>query len=405
NQGLLKPLPEDWETRWPNLARMVELTNLKDLIEVDGRVYIIPHAVYGNFVNLKQGMSHTNLFIRKDLLDDIGMEELGAEVVGKASLSQLREYLEKVAAAGLVENPTLGAYSTNVNRMFRLAYGINNNDFFEDEDGKMVWGPTVDGYVEMIQEIQDWYHSGLIDVDYYLNENSFYKSAFPAGTYAAAYMDGGAGNIQNYAKDFAETHSDYELGKYDFIQSLCITDEEGTPYARGNYNYWYAHVFSPNTDDATMERILDMMDYFSIKNVQIEHALGFEGENWEYDADGNVVPLVDDESLFPDDAGMFNTWGFCNDDFALSGYEASYDVEAVEICRTGYEVKSSGKVLMPSDRYESLSSAAKENYSVDIDAKITEIVVSGEDVETAWNDFIETNRNLWEPVLNELNAQ
>ena len=53
------------------------------------------------------------------------------------------------------------------------------------------------------------------------------------------------------------------------------------------------------------------------------------------------------------------------------------------------------------------STDAKRNYSVDISSEITRIVcdktISVDQVEAEWNKFIDANRPIWEPVVEDLN--
>ena len=51
------------------------------------------------------------------------------------------------------------------------------------------------------------------------------------------------------------------------------------------------------------------------------------------------------------------------------------------------------------------SSETKNVYSVDIAGAVTAIVIGDEDIETAWNKFIDDNAGMWKPLLEELNAE
>ena len=54
-----------------------------------------------------------------------------------------------------------------------------------------------------------------------------------------------------------------------------------------------------------------------------------------------------------------------------------------------------------------LATEAKKNYSVDISTEITRIVcddtITLDQVEAEWQKFIEANRPIWEPVVEDLN--
>ena len=52
NMGAIKPLPDNWKEQWPNLAKMVAASGAEELFTVDGKLYIIPHATFGNLGNV-----------------------------------------------------------------------------------------------------------------------------------------------------------------------------------------------------------------------------------------------------------------------------------------------------------------------------------------------------------------
>jgi len=94
------------------------------------------------------------------------LEDLGADYT--ISESELKEYLQKVKAAGLTND---GAYvSTAIGTMvwmFRNLYGIMNNSFYEGEDG-FIWTPLGqrEQWIKLITTMREWYKEGLIDPDF-----------------------------------------------------------------------------------------------------------------------------------------------------------------------------------------------------------------------------------------------
>ena len=117
DQGLFAPLPEDWKERWPNLGNMVEKSGYLESLEVDGRTYGFLHSVYGMLTDVGVATAHTSLYMRTDLADQVGMEGLCED--GTITISELKEYLQKVKAAGLVETPVLGGPNNEILLMFR----------------------------------------------------------------------------------------------------------------------------------------------------------------------------------------------------------------------------------------------------------------------------------------------
>ena len=68
-----------------------------------------------------------------------------------------------------------------------------------------------------------------------------------------------------------------------------------------------------------------------------------------------------------------------------------------------FEAKDKGNIVPVQINYANYSSNAKDIYSVDVGSKVAELAVNNDDIEAAWDAFIEENRGMWEPLLNELN--
>src|SRR5690606_2052843 len=103
-----------------------------DLLKVDGQTYAMPHSVFGNFLELPYGVSHTSLWYRKDWAEQVGMPDLGSNY--KITIDELKEYLEKVADAEIAPNPTLGTGPNSMHVFFKLANGISTQ-IWEEENG------------------------------------------------------------------------------------------------------------------------------------------------------------------------------------------------------------------------------------------------------------------------------
>ena len=94
----------------------------------------------------------------------------------------------------------------------------------------------------------------------------------------------------------------------------------------------------------------------------------------------------------------------CNDEIGYSGASATIDQRAIDQSMAIFDVKKSGTVIPYEYNYGMVfNSTTKDNYSVNVDSKINELVAGDEDIEAAWDTFLEENKAMWEPLLNELN--
>ena len=398
NQGLLQPLPEGWETRWPDINRMIEATGEKELLTVDGRIYAIPHGVYGNYLEMDPVISHISLVYRQDWAKEVGMENLGADYT--ISESELKEYLQKVKAAGLTND---GAYvSTAIGTMvwmFRNLYGIMNNSFYEGEDG-FIWTPLGqrEQWIKLITTMREWYKEGLIDPDFAVVNDAYdARASMMSGTLAAFYDTGVAGGLASYRDGYVKSSADHE---YEDIGVAHVIADDGTSWISAVSNSWTAHVFSPKTDAKTLERILDVMNWFAGKEGSAAAQLGIPEVDWEYDAEGN--PRYIQTTEYPSRAPLA-LLGWCGDDFGYTGAVESIKQCDIDDTRAVFEAKDKGNIVPVQINYANYSSNAKDIYSVDVGSKVAELAVNNDDIEAAWDAFIEENRGMWEPLLNELN--
>ncbi|MBQ7841228.1 MAG: hypothetical protein IJ390_12215 [Lachnospiraceae bacterium] len=410
DQELIQPLPEGWEEKWPNIATMVEKSGYSELVKVDGLTYAIPHATFGNFNQMEKLVSHSSIYFRKDWAEQVGMADLGDD--STITLAELEEYLTKVGEAGLCDNPVLGADVGAATKVFQLANGVNLEDFIATDDG-YIWEPQQENYVAYVENMQDWYSRGLLDADFYVKDGATTQTEFQEGFTAALAYSGGVGNYQTLMDNLmdvaGENKLDEELrAKYqDQFAIVTLVGNDGNIYIDGIYNYWMMNTFSPECDEATMERILDMVDWFCTPEGQASERCGIPGTDFTMD-ENNVVTILNEDIISGEyqvsPSRFFNVWGYCGDDLAYAeGIPGRHTVERQRVL-TNYAVRSKGIVFEKDDKVEALATEAKKNYSCDINAAVAEIVSGKKDAATEIAAFIENNKGLWQPVVDDLNA-
>ena len=261
-----------------------------------------------------------------------------------------------------------------MNYGFFLTQGkVRNQQFIETPEGH-VWFGNQEGVTDVISDMQEWYQAGLLDPDYYTKSIHDYRNSFFAGIQAATYDSGNTETMQLYVDSYEKTFPDRD-GVED-IGMVVLTADDGSIYSDDSLNYWCTTIFAPETEDATFERILDVMD-------------------------GNVTII--NQVDYPSQDAFF-MMGVCSDEFGLSGIGDTIDPRLIENLYSRYELREGGTIWPLDTAYEFNLSKAKSNYSLSTDDAITSIVVEGGDVESKWKEFVESNRNIWEPLQEELNA-
>lgn len=411
DQGLIQPLPEGWEEKWPNIAKMVEKSGYSELVKVDGLTFAIPHATFGNFNSMEKLVAHTSVYWRKDWAEQVGMADMGADLT--VSFAELEEYLTKVKEAGLCENAVFSADVGTATTAFRYAVGgISGADFVATEDG-YIWGPQQENYAAYVEKMQDWYNRGLLDADYFVKDGATISTEFQEGYLAAMMYSGGVGNYQGLidnaltATNQDKTDDALRAEYRDKYGIATVEAEDGNLYVDGIYNYWMMNTFSPECDEATMERILDVVDWFCTPEGQASERCAIPGQDFTID-ENNVVTILNEDIISGEyqvsPSRYFNVWGYCGDDLAYAeGIPGRYKAEQ-ELILANYAVKADATVFETDDKVEALATDAKKNYSCDIKAAVAEIVSTNKDVETALTELIDANKGLWQPVVDDLNA-
>lgn len=411
DQGLLQPLPGGWEEKWPNIAKMVEKSGYGELVKVDGLTYAIPHATFGNFNSMEKLVAHTSLYYRKDWAEQVGMADLGDDYT--ISFAELEEYLMKVKEAGLCDGAFLSCSVGGATIAFRYAVGgVSGEDFIATDDG-YIWEPQQENYVQYIEKMQDWYNRGLLDPDFYVNEEAEVQTKFQEGFVAAMVTAGGVGNYQGLIDNLMDVAGENKVDsearvKYqDMFGLATIVADDGNIYADGTYNYWLMNSFSPDCDEAAMERILDMIDWFCTPEGQASERCAIPGKDFTID-ENNVVTILNEDIITGEylvsPSRYFNVWGYCGDDLAYAEGIPNRHKAEQELVLKNYAVKQSGIVFEKDDKVTALSTDAKKNYSCDVDAAVAEIVSTNKDAAASLAEFIEANKGLWQPVVEDLNT-
>lgn len=411
DMGMLKPLPENWKEQWPNLAAMTESTGYLEAATIDGITYAIPHAVFYGYDEFDPLPEHKSIHFRKDWAEKVGMADFGAD--GTIKMSELAEYLTKVKDAGLCSKPYLAGTISNALPLFKLANGMTNDSDFVKTDSGYVWQPATEEYVQVIKQVDEWYDKGLLDPDAYVTDSDTAFEEYKNGLSPAIYLSGNVGVYHDMLNDvlkrsgYLPSNSEERAKLCDVYGMAAIESEDGTVYTNATKNYYTMHAFSPNCPDATMVRILDMMDYFCSPEGLVGAINGIPGTDWEFDENGNFVILNEELGAgeYASPSRYFAVWGTADDSISFLPGSCGYHEKEQELVRNMYKVKENGVVFPIDMNIELLDTDAKNNYSAGVASKVTSIVISSTDIDADWAAYVEEYRSMYEPVLEDLNNQ
>ena len=408
DQGLIAPLPEGWETTYPNLYNVVKASGIAEKLVVDGKTYAIPRTTMYQFSPVSHAIYHPTVYYRKDWAEKVGME-IGPSI----TISQLAEFAKKCVEmdlSGTGRTVGLTGISANILNQLMFAYTSGWNQFIKTENG-YVWGPTLPETTAGLTRIRELYEEGVIDPDFYLNARQDPKNKFASGLAAMLVEDGTCAQYVQRKNEMLAAQP--EVGYvWDVIDTTTIVDDEGKWHGEESFNYWTLTIFKPDIDPKVQERILEILDYVCTKEAQEIINMGIPEVDWTVDENGEYVVLreLNEDGTVPDIKLKYNSiyfWyvvGVLPDDFQF--VNPSYDKVIRDKVSAQYDLRGAQEYIPVDPDYEFYVSDAKSQYSIDFTGEAVSAILNEKaSAEETWNQFIETNRALWEPLLNELNAE
>lgn len=407
-QDLIKRLPDDWRERWPNVAAAYDSSGVGDLFdEMFGGTYILPKPVYSTNKPVDVLIAHDGVWYRKDWI-----EKLGFEIKESYTTKEIMEMMRAVrdedpgeVGETLVPMEIPSAMLPEVFVYPNSAHSRGETQYYQDENGVYQWGPADEATLEGLKLWRQAYDEGLLHPEFY---------TLPVGRENQAALNQVGRTALNVAAGMATVATRYAV----FMRnSLNVEPEEALAYAyvvneEGYYNAFEVQNFAgsvllnPNLDDEKFERIMDILDFSATDEGQMIIRMGFEGEDWEYQDDGSIVSLLDEDMqvtqkyacvqplytgllLLPDNFQLVNPtlpeyWRNVARDQYISKTE-----HAKDILRLDFDV-------------EFYNSKAKQQATLDMAQEYAAIVLKGPDVEVNWRAWVDEKMKLVQPVLDEL---
>lgn len=404
-QGLIASLPEGWEEKYPNLYWMVEKTGIYDKMKIDGLTYGIPHATFARFGNMDTVVNHLSVYYRKDWARKLGME-IGDVI----TLDELEKYLRGCIENDLAGNGnTLGLSSApdDMATFWMLFADVRFDTFTKGDDGYF-WSFTDPSVLEALKLANGWYHKGLLDPDFYLLQSADAINNFTSGLSASMFYNCA---ISSYATHKSTFEQSTGMDGGECIGITTIATNEGQPRAIETNNWWSVTMFNPAIDPDVLDRLLAMMDYTCTEEGQLTVLLGVPEVNWTKDENGEVVLLTPklEDGTYPATVDLFNSYniyrteGILADDYSF--INPANDPAVVEEVNAMYAVRQTGNIIPLDYDYEFFSSESKANYSLNMGDDVARFIITeAEQLETSWNGYIEENRPIWQPVVDDLDA-
>lgn len=415
-QDAVYRFPDDWKERWPNVAKTQSYVPGAEIAEENlGGTYVLFRTIFANHRPAERLNYHCLLYMRKDW-----MEACGVEIKETYSPSELVEIAEKFRdqdPGGL--GSQLVPISIRTYDMLKLYPGTDftpaMDGYYKDENGQFQWAPADERTLESLKKYQNLYNSGLLDPEFYtLTRWEGTEKFYIGGTAGIVLDDGMCSMIENNMKDGLQKN--LGLDPDEALHIAQLVGEDGKYHYREDMNFYGSIIFSPNLTDEEFERAMDILDFCSTEEGQEIINMGFEGEDWELDENGDYVSLLPEEitgnassvlgSKYPS-ADVFFGGIILGDDFQF--VSPNYDKETRETVSHFYKLRdelSDETTLLPREYdYEFYSSRAKTQANMDLSEEYAQLILKDGDLETNWKNWVDEKMQLVQPLLDELNQQ
>ncbi len=411
--GQFKALPEDFEERYPNLYATTKKSGLYDYIKeaMGGTLYGVPRTVNA-FIKSDENVDYWTIIYRKDWAKQLGIE-VGNVMSYEEFEHMIKEFVEK-NPGGNGANKTIGfcgdAWQTC--SAFVAQFNSYYNTFAKDETGNYIAGIRQDSTLEGVKALWHAYQDGLIDSNFFSNNNDEARNKFIAGQAGCCWQGIIPDTLINLYADFKETNP--ELNPRETIGVAVVKGPDEKVHGWIAENYWAAAVFNPDMDDVTMERILAMMDYFCTEDGIYLSNLGIEGVDWKREGEEVVVIEQQDENgdaivpvaKYPS-MGYFCYMGMCGDGFSYLNPAIAEDIRETSLNVTKWKEDVGLNVVGMDMDLKFFTGEEYKIYDVVSQDIITEVVVeakSEEELVSLWNAALDEIGDKVDRVLEELNA-
>ena len=412
-QGLIKPLPADYEEMFPNLAAAMAATGFVEPLKArhNGIIYGTPKPIFMDKFIYPWGTHTGTLYYRRDWAD-----ELGFPVRSRLTIHEVME----MAAAFMEHDPngngpgnTVGFAVEPPNMIWSFVAPFNPafNRVIVDDAGQFVLGTPHEGTLQGLQALRHYFDEGIIFRDFFtIRARGEVEAMFNAGLTGLMINGGAFGNVRRLHNQFEQATG---LNAIESIGMANITAPDGSIGSHQIANIQSISFMNPNMSHDKFMRILALKDHVATEEIQNLIHMGEEGTHFERDGDeiiltrpltdaGDFVPMAD---LYP----SYNLWGmliiawdcFTSRDPSTNPILLQRNRQLwIERTEYGNMVMNDFDLLFYSspafDRLNALLSLAN------LGSEFTNIVLS-DDVESSLDDFLRGNNALITEALRDVN--
>lgn len=409
--GLLQLLPEGYEENYPNIKANLEMIKQREAYKVDGQYYAVPRALesaepYVDYMS--------SFYYRKDLA-----KAAGVEIKDYYTVEELFDMYTAVQA----QNPDMLMFnhlwpdSILQLGLIQAVPEISNTPFYYNEEkGEYVWAFGDERMVGGIQTFKKFYDAGFLDKEFFTKPAYESRNQFNTNKLFSTF-DGFDLLFYNQMRtSYLASNPGADVDE--IIGYAYLLDNDGAMQAREAGNSWSEYVFRHDVDEKVMERFLMMYDWMLSEEGIRLGLFGREGIDYTVEdgaivslrkideATGKPIPFNVDGEHVSDLVNPFFPGAM--EDSKLGSMKPEYSDKVKETVQYYWSLRKNFQPLKVQKFDLALSTFQGDfysKYSLKPVEAIYKIIFDekAENVEAAWNSYLESCESQINNILNELN--
>lgn len=285
----IKPLPDDL-SRWPNVKRLVDNTDNIDKLKLDGKLYCIPIAknINGN----EAAYSPFTYVYRRDWAKKLNVYQPDDVYTWQQFSALLEAFKKEYGSSGDIA--PLADVEWGFPSITNFYKSAPHCFSYDEASGKFVASYTTDQYMQGVEQAKSWVKNGYYGLEQYAVKQGEVNTRYQAGRVGVFYENLSLANYTTLRKAMAKRSEIQTVEQLDDATAIMkVSGPDGTYALEGTDNWFSASFFSADISDEKMAKILDIMDWLLSEEGTMTATYGFEGYDYEIDADGNVTLTED----------------------------------------------------------------------------------------------------------------
>ena len=426
-QGMVKPLPKDWEKKYPNLGFSMAMTGALEELEKagNGEIYglLRPLDHYIDYIeefrtayeegkDLREMMGqqqykHIDSYgfaYRKDWAQQLGIET-DYIMEYDAFIDMVKKFKEAdLGNVGKKNTVGVAVDFTEAPNIFVTAFNSSYKYFHKDETGKYVCGLTEDSTAEGVKAYAEAYKSGILSPDFYTQKKQDLNSVFCSQRSGVIFPRAEESALRTLKNDFSNANPG--IDPTEAIGVCWILSSDGKIHGREAGNYNNAYYFNPDISDEKLAKILEIADYVSSVEGGRQVRLGVPGV--DFDEDYNILREKNENGTYDALSLKYPSYEFFKN-FLNPQYTravstdpaANAEMKALRAAKLSNET-SLLDLDVTRDSYVA-EDYVKFKAAYEVNAMFAEIITSNGDVEKMWNEKREEIEKASKSVVDNMN--